>query len=180
MTSPPNTTPASPSEKLCSACSEKDMMAVWVSMKLTRIPHRLTRRSACASRSRCFRSLISRHTPSLDWWMPGFSGGIVKPRRNWSNWFVITRTASDSLLRRNQRWWQQKTTGDVWRWLFAYELFVGYIALYFIPAGKRQAMHVAIQMPHAACWGLCPQSPLNAEFYSAATRSLNAFLLLQR
>lgn len=45
---------------------------------------------------------------------------------------------------------------------------------------KRQAMHVAIQMPHAACWGLCPQSPLNAEFYSAATRSLNAFLLPQR
>ena len=41
-------------------------------------------------------------------------------------------------------------------------------------------MHVAIQMPHAACWGLCPQSPLNAEFYSAAARSLNAFLLLQR
>lgn len=36
-------------------------------------------------------------------------------------------------------------------------------------------MLVAIHFATNACWGRCPQAPLNTGFYPVATRSANAF-----
>ena len=46
---------------------------------------------------------------------------------------------------------------------------------YFIPAGKRQAMPVAIQIAPRACCGKSPKPPWNTDFQSVAARSCERF-----